>query len=101
MAQPHLDVDPEQLRAGASRITDAAEAVRTAAGRHSLAPAQGQATGWSTADAARGAATAWGDFLGRMAGSVAQVATSVTTSAEGYTAADAGAAARLRNPYAE
>ena len=100
MAQPNLDVDPEQLRAGASKVAQTATAVRKASG-HSLTPAQGQAAGWSTADAARSAATAWGDFLGRVAGSVDQVATSVTTSAQSYSAADAAAAARLRKPYAE
>lgn len=102
MGQPNLDVDPEQLRTGAGLVADAAETVRTAAGRHSLAPGQGQATAWSTTvDATRSAATAWREFLARVAGSVEQVAASVTTSAESYAAADAAAATRLRKPYAE
>jgi hypothetical protein len=99
MGYPHgFGVHPSQLRGISAKVADAATVTGQASTSHQadLAPAGGQAAGWSTAAAAASASSVWGTFVKQLATSEESLATELKTAADTYEHADSGAAGRHR-----
>ena len=90
---PDLEVDTDDLRRTASALSGTAAGV-TGAAAH--APAPTPSPGWATVDAAALAAEAARAQLAQLGLDLAETARQITEAAASYEAADARAAARLR-----
>jgi hypothetical protein len=90
---PDLEVDTDDLRRIVSALSGTASRV-TAAAAH--APSAAPTPGWATAEAAARAAAAAHTELTRLGADLAETARQIAEATDAYAAADARAAARLR-----
>ncbi|MFI6075941.1 hypothetical protein ACIA5C_30750 [Actinoplanes sp. NPDC051343] len=90
---PDLEVDTDDLRRIVAALSGTASRVTGAAAQ---APAPAPSPRWATVDAAALAAAAARSQLTRLGADLAETARQITEAAASYEAADARAAARLR-----